>query len=177
VAKAAGGDRALVRYYFGTMSNLLAEVARQLSQGLVADLAQASKGQGSAIARLKRRIQEFVRYELENPALHPLYAEQILSGKAAGARQTLEAVASEGHASLREIIDDGRRSGELRNSFDVRLLDIAIVGLCEFIIVGRPILDACTVNGERSADLVQRYADFVAELVIRGIATHPSSGN
>ena len=74
-------------------------------------LAQASAGNDGAIPRLKRRIHEFVRYELANPALHPLDAAQILSGKAEGARETLDSVAAEGHASLRLIIADGRRSG------------------------------------------------------------------
>jgi AcrR family transcriptional regulator len=69
VAKAAGADRALIRYYFGSMSNLLAEVATQLSRGLVSNLAEASKGEDRALCRLKRRIHEFVRYELDNPAL------------------------------------------------------------------------------------------------------------
>lgn len=110
-----------------------------------------------------------MRYELANPALHPLYAAQILSGKAEGARETLDSVAAEGHASLRLIIADGRRSGELRDDFDARLLDIAIIGLCEFIVVGRPILDGWTARGENSDELVKKYADFVVDLVIRGI--------
>jgi len=94
VAKAAGADRALIRYYFGSMPNLLAEVAAQLSRGLVTSLAEASNGNDGALARLSRRIHEFVRYELANPALHPLYAQQILSGKAPGAKKTLESVAA-----------------------------------------------------------------------------------
>lgn len=170
VAKATGADRGLIRYYFGSMPNLLAEVANQLSHGLVAKLAEASKGRDRAVVRLKRRIREFVRYELANPALHPLYAQQILSGKTPTARRTLESVAAEGHASLRQIVDDGRRAGELRNDFDARLLDIAIIGLCEFVVVGRPILDAWINRGEKPADLIAKYGDFVAELVIRGIA-------
>ena len=89
------------------------------------------------------------------PALHPLYA-RTLSGKAEGARETLDSVAAEGHASLRLIIADGRRSGELRDDFDARLLDIAIIGLCEFIVVGRPILDGWTARGENSDELVKK---------------------
>ena len=175
VAKAAGADRALIRYYFGSMPNLLAEVAAQLSRGLVTSLAEASNGNDGALARLSRRIHEFVRYELANPALHPLYAQQILSGKAPGAKKTLESVAAQGHASLQQIVADGRRSGELRDDFDPRLLDVAIIGLCEFIVVGRPFLDTWATNGESSANLVQRYADFVVELVSRGIASDGKS--
>jgi AcrR family transcriptional regulator len=175
VAKAAGVDRALIRYYFGSMSNLLSEVATQLSRGLVASLAEASKGDDGALARLERRVHEFIRYELANPALHPLYAQQILSGRARGAKQTLESVAAEGHATLRQIVADGRRSGELRDDFDERLLDVAIIGLCEFIVVGRPLLDAWTTAKERSSDLLREYANFVGDLLIRGIASHGRS--
>ena len=73
IAKAVNADRGLVRYYFGTMSELLAEVARQLSQDLVSSLARASAGPGDASLRLRQRIREFVQYEFMNPALHPLY--------------------------------------------------------------------------------------------------------
>ena len=170
VAEVAGGHRGLIRYYFGTMSELLAEVARQLSQDLVASLAKASAGPGTASARLRRRIREFVKYELLNPALHPLYTEQILSGKARAAAETIRTVATQGHESLEEIIELGRRTGEFRDDFDVRLLDIAIIGLCEFIVVGRPILEAWMHGAQDSGRLMARYGDFVADLVIGGLA-------
>jgi TetR/AcrR family transcriptional regulator len=176
VAQAAGVHRALIRYYFGSMPNLLAEVASQLSRGLVASLAEASRGDDSAMTRLKRRVHEFIRYELENPALHPLYAQQILSGKARGAKQTLESVAAEGHGTLKQIIADGRKSGEIRGDFDERLLDFAIIGLCEFIVVGRPLLTAWTTADEQSSDLFQKYADFVVELLAQGVASRRPAG-
>ena len=169
VAAAAGADRGLVRYYFGTMPELLAEVARQLSRDLVVSLGSASTGPGTASKRLRRRIREFVRYELANPALHPLYTEQILSGKARAAAETIKNTAAIGHASFREIIELGRRSGEFRGDFDIRLLDIAIIGLCEFIVVGRPILEGWIAGEEDIASLLARYGDFVADLVIDGI--------
>jgi len=169
IARAAAADRGLVRYYFGTMSGLLAEVARQLSRDLVAALAEASAGPGTASTRLRRRIREFVRYEFMNPALHPLYTEQILSGKARSAAETIRTTAIQGHASLREIIELGRRTGEFRDNFDIRLLDIAIVGLCDLIVVGRPILGAWLRDREDIADLLALYGDFVADLVINGI--------
>jgi len=170
VARAAGADRGLVRYYFGNMSELLAEVARQLSRDLIAYLAVASAGPGTASTRLKQRVSEFVKYEFANPALHPLYSEQILSGKARSAADTIRTSAVEGHASLREIIELGRRSGEFRTDFDIRLLDIAIIGLCEFIMVSRPILATWLTDGEDIMDLLARYGDFIADLVLHGIS-------
>ncbi len=170
VAKAAGADRGLVRYYFGTMPELLAEVARQLSRDLIDTLAVASAGPGKASTRLRRRIREFVRYELANPALHPLYTDQILSGKSRVAAGTIRTTAARGHASFREVIEFGQKNGEFRAGLDLRLLDIAIVGLCEFIVVGRPILEAWLADGEDVTELLGRYGDFVADLVIDGIA-------
>jgi hypothetical protein len=123
-------------------------------------------------ARSAQTNHEFIRYELANPALHPLYAQQILSGKAPGARRTLESVAAEGHATLRQIVMDGRRNGEFRNDFDPRLLDIAIIGLCEFIVVGRPLLAAWTTTEEQSSTLLQEYSNFVVDMILRGIAAN-----
>jgi len=97
-----------------------------------------------------------VHYELENPALHPLYTEQLLSDQSVPARKIVRRIASEGHVSFEAIIKEGRRSGEFRKDFDVRLLDIAIVGLREFIVVGQPILEAWLSAGERMEDLRRR---------------------
>jgi hypothetical protein len=61
-----------------------------------------------------------------------------------------------------QIIADGRRSGELRDDIDPRLLDIAIIGLCEFIVCAArpgPIL--------RGAERVLRHCEF------QGDATRP----
>lgn len=170
IARVSGGDRALVRYYFGTMPNLLAEVAGELSAGLVENLSKASARSGSATVRLRRRIREFVRYELENPALHPLYTEQFLTDQSESARRIVRRIASDGHASFRAIIEDGRRSGEFRRDFDIRLLDIAIVGLCEFIVVGQPMLEAWLAPSEKVNELIALYGDFVADLVINGVS-------
>lgn len=171
VARAADGDRALVRYYFGTLPNLLAEVAGQLSVGLIDQLAQASEGPGTARERLRRRIRTFVRYELENPALHPLYTERILNRKSGPSRQTVNQIAAQGHESFRRILADGRRDGEFRKDFDIRLLEIAIIGLAEFIVVGRPILEAWLSGDEEIGDLLDQYGSFVADLVVRAIST------
>lgn len=169
VARAAGGDRTLIRYYFGDLPNLLAEVARQLSVGLVEQLENASKRSGSATDRLKHRIREFVRYELANPALHPLYTEKISNPKSGPPRGIVNQIAARGHESLREIILEGQRNGEFRRDFDIRLLDIAIIGLAEFIVVGRPILEAWLATGEEFGDLMDSYGEFVSDIVLRGI--------
>jgi hypothetical protein len=84
----------------------------------------------------------------------------------------LESVAAEGHATLRQIVMDGRRNGEFRNDFDPRLLDIAIIGLCEFIVVGRPLLAAWTTTEEQSSTLLQEYSNFVVDMILRGIAAN-----
>lgn len=62
------------------------------------------------------------------------------------------------------------RTNEFRDDFDLRLLDIAIVGLCEFIVAGRPILESWLAPDEKVDDLLLLYRDFVADLVIRGIS-------
>lgn len=174
IAQAAGADRGLVRYYFGSMPELLAEVARQLSRDLIASLDEASAGTGKASTRLRRRIRQFVSYQFANPALHTLYAEQILSGKARSAAETIRTNAVRGHASFGEIMELGRCSGEFRSNFDSRLLEIAIIGLCEFIVVGRPILETWLAEDENVAELFALYGDFVADLVINGISKKQS---
>ena len=132
---------------------------------------KASSGPGSPTDRLKHRIREFVRYELANPALHPLYTEKISNRKSGPPRGIVNRIAAKGHESFREIILDGQRTGEFRRDFDIRHLDIAIIGLAEFIVVGQPIVEAWLAAGEEFRDLVDSYGEFVADMVLRGIGS------
>lgn len=176
IARAAGGDRALVRYYFGDLSALVAEAleetVEQLSAELLARAEAAAAGPGSPSRRLARRVREFVRFQLENPAAHRLFIDQIVNAHTRWGRRIRDRNWQRGIATLRALIEEGQAAGEFRPDIDARLLEIAIIGLSEFVVRARPILRLLQAPEEDLASLTEIYAGFAAELVIGGIAGH-----
>ena len=174
IARAAGGDRALVRYYFGDLSALVAEAleeaVEQLSAELLARVEAATAGPGSPSRRLARRVHEFVRFQLENPAAHRLFIDQIVNAHTRWGRRIRDSNWQRGITVLRGLIKEGQAAGEFRRHIDARLLEIAIIGLSEFVVRARPILRLLLAPEEDLASLTETYAGFAAELVIGGIA-------
>ena len=179
VARAAGGDRALVRYYFGTLSALIAEALEEAlekySAELYARLAQASSGPGSPALRLRRRVIEFVRFQLENPATHRLFNDQIVNAQTPWGRRIRDRNWKRAVAGLNALIAEGRAAGEFRPDVDARLLAIAIVGLSAVIVRATAVLKVLSEQGEDLAGLVDAYAELAADLVTRGIAPRRST--
>lgn len=167
VAKAAGVDEKLVRYYFENYEDLL----DQVTDGSIAELekvmTEASKPQKKPSHVVRERASALIGFLAENPAFFKLLVDRVYgaTGKAAQARlEDLNARAYERHLGA---IQAGRKAGEFRDDFDPRLLYIAIIGMSEFFTTGRPVVEF--IFGE-SADKVRgRYEKFVFDLLMRGI--------
>jgi TetR/AcrR family transcriptional regulator len=167
VAKAAGVDEKLVRYYFENYEDLL----DQVTDGSIAELekvmTEASKPQKKPSHVVRERARALIGFLAENPAFFKLLVDRVYgaTGKAAQARlEDLNARAYERHLGA---IQAGRKAGEFRDDFDPRLLYIAIIGMSEFFTTGRPVVEF--IFGE-SADKVRgRYEKFVFDLLMRGI--------
>lgn len=174
VARAAGGDRALVRYYFGTLSALVAEALEEAlekySAELLARLEAASAGPGSPRQRLRRRVIEFVRFQLENPATHRLFNEQVVNAETGWGRRIRDRNWQRSVAGLQALIAEGCAAGEFRPGLDARLIEVAIVGLSATTVRMAGVLRALAEPSEDPAMLIENYAALAADLVARGIA-------
>ncbi len=179
IARAAGGDRALVRYYFGDLSALvgeaLEETVEHLSAELLARVEAATAGPGSPSTRLARRVRELVHFQLENPAAHRLFIDQVVNAHTRWGRRIRDRNWQRALTSLRRLIEEGQAAGEFRHDIDARLLDIAIVGLSEFVVRARPVLQLLQAPEEDLASLTELYAGFAADLVVGGIAARDRS--
>jgi hypothetical protein len=51
------------------------------------------------------------------------------------------------------------------------LLHLAIIGMSEFFLNSRPLLEDALGKGATPADFAQRYADMIVELVTDGVRT------
>ena len=72
IARFAGVNPALIRYYFGDKSTLLTAVVEAISQENLTRLRDTLSQQGTTAERLARRVQLLLQMHIENPYYHQL---------------------------------------------------------------------------------------------------------
>ena len=169
IAEYARVDPKLIRYYFGDKNALFTAAVTEMLGGMQAAVEIQLKTEGPAAERIHNRARSLVRTLFSNPHLHPLIVEQIMHGDREAGRQALKFMAAHGYAVTRKLIEDGLRRGELRK-VDPRFLHVAMVGLCEYFITARPLVEELFGGRPMTLEMAEAYADFVADLLFRGLA-------
>jgi AcrR family transcriptional regulator len=167
IARAAGVDPGLIRYYFGDTAALLAATteaaARELRQRQRALTAQGRSPEES----LRDRIRVLVETLHEAPYLHRLLLEQIVYGRSDAVRGVREELV---HGALREweaMLAQGIAEGRMRR-VDVRHLLLAVIGMCSFPMTERPLFQELT-GAPLTKEAARAYAESVASFVLDGL--------
>jgi TetR/AcrR family transcriptional regulator len=168
IARYARVDPKLLRYYFGDKNALFTAAVTQMLDTMQAAVEAQLDNQGPAADRIRKRVHSLLRTLYANPHLHPLIIEQIMHGDREAGRQALKFMAARGYAVTRKIIDDGFKRGELRK-VDPRFLHVAMVGLCEYFVTAKPLVQELFGGQPMSTAVTEAYADFVADLLFRGL--------
>lgn len=167
VAKAAGVDEKLVRYYFENFEDLL----DQVTDGSIVDLekvmTEASKPQKKASHVVRERVRALIGFLAENPTFFKLLVDRVYNAGDSAAQARLETLNARAYERHLAAVQAGRKGGEFREDFDPRLLYIAIVGMAEFFTTGRPVVEF--IFGESADKVRARYEKFVFDLILRGI--------
>jgi TetR/AcrR family transcriptional regulator len=167
VARAAGIDPALIRYYFGDMTGLFTAVALAIAGSMRqrAEVALGEPGQSPA-ERLRGRIRVYLATFIENPHFHQLFTELILHRDSAATRALRRDLTARSFGELHALLRDAPRA----KSIDPRFVYHALFGILEFFVSGRPVLEELFPADAVAAPQMQAdYAEFVADLFIRGI--------
>ncbi|OGA00080.1 MAG: hypothetical protein A3H35_11705 [Betaproteobacteria bacterium RIFCSPLOWO2_02_FULL_62_17] len=168
IAKFARVDPKLLRYYFGDKNGLFTAAVTQMLDKMQAAVEAQLDNEGPAAERIRKRVHSLLQTLYANPHLHPLIVEQIVHGDREAGRQALKFMAARGYAVTRKIIDDGLKRGELRE-VNPRFLHVAMVGLCEYFVTAKPLVRELFGGQPMSAAMTEAYADFVADLLFRGL--------
>ena len=170
IARAAGVAPALIRYYFKDLDGLLIAVLKQMLEESAEELAGLADEGGGPADRLRRRIETFIRFRGRNPGFDKLFTEYILYGETAWAAETLEALTESGVGEFRTLVADGRASGTFRDDFDERFLYMIFVASWDFFFrTATPLFPLLFGREGRQEDLVEPYAEFITNLILRGI--------
>jgi TetR/AcrR family transcriptional regulator len=169
IARFAGVDPALIRYYFGTIDGLLTTVAAEIAAEMHDTIHAAVAGGASSGDKLRNRIGAFLAMHAENPHLNQLIVQQILRGTGAKALKARTAMIEDSVTSLKKILDEGVKRKELKST-DARFLHVALIGMCDFFFTGRPVLEK--LFGKRASErkLIDEYGEFLVALIMSGLA-------
>ncbi len=168
IAKFARVDPKLLRYYFGDKNALFTAAVTQMLGEMQATVEAQLHNEGPIAERIRKRVRSLLQTLYANPHLHPLIVEQIMHGDREAGRQALKFMAARGYAVTRKLIEDGLERGELRE-VDPRFLHVAVVGLCEYFVTAKPLVQELFGGRPVSMEMTEAYADFVADLLFRGL--------
>ena len=167
IAREAGVDPALVRYYFGNKSALFNEVIRAVSAELAARR-DALPRSGPVIDRLRAYLQVWLGVFVDNPHFHELVVEQVFYGDEDSRLRRLKKFVERAYPELERLVAEGVASGELRDA-EPRFVYLAIVALTEFFATASPLVEALFGKRGAAGKLRADYGDFAAGLLIDGL--------
>jgi AcrR family transcriptional regulator len=169
LARHAEVDPSLIRYYFRDRDSLL----RNAVEVMTADLQQRARAatddpDKSPAERICTRMRALLNFKLANPFYHRLMVEEMAKSDDVESRQLFHGVAAAAIDRYDGYVADGVKRGTLRQ-VDPAFLYIAIIGLCDFFVSASPYLaDLVGVAGRE--DMTDAYANFVCDLVMRGLS-------
>lgn len=167
VAREAGVDPSLIRYYFRDRASLLLAVLDEIVRCREV-LAPVEEFETAAEA-LRAYVRGFFAFHTENPFFHRLLIEEIAQSESPAARDAFHRLNHRAIGGLTDILDRGSREATLIPA-DPMLLHIAIIGMCEFFFSSGVLLEDAVGPGVVPHDVAARYGDLITDMVLRGIA-------
>jgi TetR/AcrR family transcriptional regulator len=167
LARQAGVDPNLIRYYFKDRDSLLLAVVDQIINE--ENKLTAASAAGNPNERLRSQIRHFVEFHQRHPYFHRLLNEEIASrqSKSQRARQLFHRLNQLTVKLYAGIFRDGAKDKSLR-TLDPVLVHIAIMGMSEGFVSSRVLLEDAFGKGATPADYAKRYADTVVQLLVDG---------
>jgi AcrR family transcriptional regulator len=165
IARYAGVDRALIRYYFGNKERLLIAATMEVWD----ELRTLSRISFSASDTVEDKLSSFARVLMhflsENPFFHQLMMDLVLSGKDKKSRNEGEKIVAD---RIQEFGDWLTADGDTaRNVIDARFLFIALIGMCEQFFSSKSLVAAVFGKEMQNPELIGAYTDFVERMVVR----------
>ncbi len=163
IAREAGVDPALIRYYFGDRAKLLLAVVERLISQAPPELLQSTEPQ----SELEGRIRHAARFTRSTKNVHRLMVDEVADARSAEARKlqgemNMRAVNAYGDLMAR---DDG---AELR-TVDPLFLHLALVGLFDFFVSAQPVVRNLVPEHTDMDELGNEFEDFVVDLILNGV--------
>ena len=169
LARHAGVDRSLIRYYFTDRSSVLLAAAHHLFGILRTRLCVVeSRFADEPESRIREMAVVLLRFQIEHPYFHRLMIDEVVHSSTKDAQEFFQSFTVQAIGEYRTMAAATARCGAAR-VFDGVFLYLAIIGMCEFFVTGGPILEVAFGRGFDPEEVSRQYEGFLREYVIDGI--------
>jgi AcrR family transcriptional regulator len=166
LARHAGVDPNLIRYYFKDRDSLLLSVVDEIIEEESRIAARTTAGT-TPVERLRAQIRHSLEFHQRHPYFHRLLIEEIATWKSQRARQLFHRL---NHATIDlygSIFRDGAKAKTLR-TLDPVFVHLAVIGMCELFMSSKLLLEDALGKGAHPAKYAKRYADTVVQFLVDG---------
>jgi AcrR family transcriptional regulator len=167
IARIAGVDPGLVRYYFGDKERLLHETAVRMVRELRDNRGIARRNQTSLREKLGAYVSHLVDVLHAYPFLHDLLLGQIARAGETQALDLRHDFIQEPFLEVKAIIDQAVADGQMR-PVNVAFFYVAMIGMCSFPMRNRELLEQLIAAPTITPQIAADYAKFVADLLLDG---------
>ena len=164
IARKAGVDPALVRYYFKNREQLVLAVIEDILNGWNAGHPVPA---GTPSARLGAQVGNMLDFARRVRSMQRLMIDECASSRSADVRRRVREINAAFVDNLALLLHPQRSAA--REPCEPLFLYAAIVGLCEFFAAAQPMILPLAPAGTDPEDLAARYRKFIARLVLDGM--------
>lgn len=163
IAREAGVDPALIRYYFGDREKLLLEVVKQL----IADAPTEDATLADPVALLERTIRHAAHFTRSTKHVHRLMVDELADAKSPEVRKLQGEMNRGAVERLAQLMaQDG---GEELRSVNPLFLHLTLVGLFDFFVSAQPVVRNLVPDDTDMDALAVQFEDFIVDLLLNGL--------
>jgi AcrR family transcriptional regulator len=165
IARNAGVDPALVRYYFSSREELLIAVVENVVSTWTATHLPAP---GAAPAeQLATWIRGMVDFAAKVRSMQRLMIEECAASRSPAVRRRVQELNAAAVAGYARVFD--QKQSEPLTPADPLLAYIAIIGMSEFFFAAQPMIQPLLPKKTSTRALTERYKEFIVGMVLNGL--------
>jgi AcrR family transcriptional regulator len=164
IARSAGVDPALVRYYFSSREELLLAVIEDILATWRFSHPPLAAGPS---AKLSSAVRDMADFALNVRSMQRLMIDECASSKSAEVRRRVRELNTGAVSRYALLLHTGRHSRT--SATDPLFMHVAIIGMCEFFAAAQAMIRPLVPAGMDAGELAERYKDFIVDLVLDGL--------
>ena len=164
IARKAGVDPALVRYYFTSREQLMLAVIEDIIDSWTASHPSPA---AQPAARLASHVGDMLDFSRRVRAMQRLMVEECAGSKSPDVRRRVREL-NEGAVSFYRLLVHSEKHSA-KNPTDPLFMFVAVIGMCEFFAAAQGMIQPLAPEGMKGEELAARYKDFIIRMVLDGL--------